>query len=246
MNEFNLLSVKEHWFLLRRFGYSHPFFNFTVPTLVATWVVLGVLVLVTVIGRLVLRYKKSRIRYVFLAGTKTFMDLCTQTLGTFQYEHFSFIFSLFIFILFCNTISIIPEMEEPTSDLNTTLALGLISFLYTNYYAIKAHGIKEYIKEFFQPFFIMFPIHIVGKLSSIISISFRLFGNMLGGSIISSIYLNAISAHWLGLLVNFGGLGIIIALFFGFFEGAIQAFVFSTLSLTYLSLGLQGEHSKET
>ena len=182
MNEFNLLSVKEHWFPLKPFGYTHPFFNLTIPTLVATWVVLTIIVLITALGRLALRAEKGRIRYLFLTGTRTFMDLCTQTLGTFQYEHFSFIFSLFIFILFCNTISIIPEMEEPTADLNTALALGIISFFYTNYYAIKKHGIKEYIREFFQPFFIMFPIHIVGKFSSIISISFRLFGNMPGVS----------------------------------------------------------------
>jgi F-type H+-transporting ATPase subunit a len=241
MNEFSLLNVKEYWPLLTRFGYNHPFFNLTISTLTATWIVLVLIVLLIVVGRFFLNSKESKVRYVLMSGTQIFMDLCTQTLGSFQYEHFSFVFALFIFILLCNTVSIIPELEEPTSDLSTALALGIISFLYANYYEIKTHGIRAYIKEFFQPFFIMFPLNVVGKLASIISISFRLFGNMLGGAVISNIYVNAVSSHWVGWIVNFTGLNLTMAFFFSIFEGGIQAFVFSMLSLTYLSLGIQSD-----
>lgn len=245
MNEFNLLSVKEHWPLLKRFGYNHPFFNVTVSTLIGTWVVLGLIFLLILIGRLCLHSKKSKVRYIFMTGTQMFMDLCTQTLGSFQYHHFSFIFTLFVFIFLCNTVSILPEVEEPTADLSTALALGIISFLYANFYEIKAHGIKAYVKEFFQPFFIMFPLNVVGRIASIISISFRLFGNMLGGAVISNIYVNAVSAHWIGWVINFSGLSLTMALFFSIFEGGIQAFVFSMLSLTYLSLGIQGDQIED-
>ncbi|MFT6765311.1 MAG: F-type H+-transporting ATPase subunit a [Alteromonas naphthalenivorans] len=244
MNDFNLLGAKEFWNPFKRYGFTHSFYNITTDTIIATWVVLIVILLLIVIGRLVFKNKKSRVRYALITATEGFMDLCTQTLGTFNFHHFSFVFALFIFILICNTISLLPYLEEPTADLSTTLALGTLSFLYANYYAIKAQGIKEYIKEFFQPFFIMFPLNVVGKLASIISISFRLFGNMLGGSVIANIYTSSVSSHWVGILANFCGFNLLMAFFFTIFAGSIQAFVFAMLSLTYLSLGIQGEHSE--
>ena len=242
MSDFNLLSPKEFWNPFKEYGLKHSFFNFTLSTITATWVVLGVIISLIVLGRLYYKNKKSRLRYVFTISTKSFMDLCTQTLGVFDFHHFSFIFSLFIFILICNFISLIPHVEEPTADLSTTLALGTLSFLYVNYYAIKAQGIKEYSKEFFQPFFVMFPLNVVGKLASIISISFRLFGNLLGGSVISNIYMASINSHWIATAINFLGFNLLIAFFFTLFGGGIQAFVFAMLSLTYLSLGIQGEN----
>jgi F-type H+-transporting ATPase subunit a len=91
----------------------------------------------------------------------------------------------------------------------------------------------------------MLPLHVVGLLATIISVSFRLFGNIFGGVIISELYLKTIGGHplWeiLGIMTGFN---IIIVLFFTVFEGLIQAFVFSMLSLTYLSLAVaHKEHS---
>lgn len=246
MNDFNLLSPKEFWNPFKQYGFTHSFFNITTDTIIATWAVLFLIFLLIVFGRLFFKNKKGRMHYVLITATESFMDVCTQTLGTFNFHHFSFIFTFFIFILLCNTLSIFPHLEEPTADLSTTLALGVLSFLYTNYYAIKTHGIKEYMKEFFQPFFVMFPLNVVGKFASIISMSFRLFGNMLGGSVISNIYMSATSSHWIGVVINFCGFNLIMACFFTLFAGGIQAFVFAMLSLTYLSLGIQGEHSEGT
>lgn len=244
MSDFNLLSPKEFWSPLKDYGFKHSFFNLTLSTLTATWAVLFVILLLIVFGRLFFKNKQSRVRYLLITATENFMELTTQTLGFFNFHHFSFMFALLIFILICNIISLIPHLEEPTTDLSTTLALGTLSFLYVNYYAIKAQGIKEYSKEFFEPFFIMFPLNVVGKLASIISISFRLFGNLLGGSVISNIYMAFISSHWIPTAINFLGFNLLIAFFFVLFGGAIQALVFTMLSLTYLSLGIQGEHSE--
>lgn len=244
MSDLNLLSPKEFWNPFKQYGFKNPFFNFTLSTIIATAVVLFFIVLLIVFGRLFFKDKQSRTRYLFMTTTEGFMDLCTQTLGSFNFHHFSFIFTLFIFILISNIISLIPELEEPTADLSTTLALGTLSFLYANYYAIKAQGFREYTKEFFEPFFIMFPLNVLGKFASIISISFRLFGNLLGGSVISNIYMSSIGSHWLGVIINFMGFNILIAFFFTLFGGSIQAFVFAMLSLTYLSLGIQGEHQE--
>ena len=92
--------------------------------------------------------------------------------------------ALFMFLLLSNWLGIIPHLEEPTKDLNTTLGLGIMGFLIAHYAGIKSKGFKAYIKEYFQPIFFMMPLNLIGEIAKIVSISFRLFGNIMGGSII--------------------------------------------------------------
>lgn len=241
MNEMKLLE--EHNVTpLQKFGFTHPFFSIDQNIIFHTWIIIGILTTVLLITRFFLNKKNSIVSFLAQNAVENFMNMIEQNLGFFSYKHCAFIMSLFIFIFSCNLASLIPFLEEPTQNINTTLALGIISFLYIQFYAIKIHGIKSYIKEFFTPFFIMFPINIIGELATIVSISFRLFGNIFGGSIINSIYHSALKGSFifetLGILT---GMNLIVQLFFGLFEGLIQAFVFSMLSLTYLSLAVAQE-----
>lgn len=246
MNSVSAFGVKNQIKLLEHFGIVHSFFDLNLTTIHGTWVALAALILLIIGIRLALKKSSSVMRYAALEGTSSFIDTCAQSLGHFQYNHGSFLFALFVFIFLCNIVGIIPHVEEPTIDVNTTFALGLISFFYVNGYAIATHGIKGYAKEFFEPFFIMFPLHVIGKLSSILSISFRLFGNIMGGFVISSMYFDAVGSNWIGIGLNFvTGLNFIITGFFGLFESLIQAFVFTLLSLTYLSLAIQHETPEE-
>ena len=134
--------------------------------------------------------------------------------------------ALFMFLLLCNWIGIIPHLEEPTKDLNTPLSLGLMGFAIAHYVGIKTKGFKAYIKEYFQPMFFMMPLNLIGELAKVVSISFRLFGNIMGGSIII-------------LVVSYLTYDILfppfLNAFFGFFVGAIQAFVFTMLTIVYIA-----------
>ena len=134
--------------------------------------------------------------------------------------------ALFLFLVLCNWLGIIPHLEEPTKDLNTPLSLGLMGFFIAHYVGIKTKGFKAYIKEYFEPMFFMMPLNLIGELAKIVSISFRLFGNIMGGSIIilvvSYLTYNVILPPFLNA-------------FFGFFVGAIQAFVFTMLTIVYIS-----------
>ncbi len=241
MKGFDLLGG-EPWKPLARFGLTHPFFNLDYETIIHTWQILGIsLVLLLAVNWLI--KKKSGVVY-FLATSfvNYFSNLCNQTLGSFSFKHFSFITTIFCFIFSSNLFAVIPGIEEPTSNINTTLALGICSFLYIQFYAIKSNGLWAYIKEYFSPFFLMLPLNIVGKVASVVSLSFRLFGNIFGGLIIAKIYLGVIEGSWLTEIIGtFSGIDLVITLFFGLFEGFLQAFVFSMLSLTYLSIALQGE-----
>ncbi len=238
------------WHPFSGLGLTHPFFAVQAETVINTWILLLIIIVLVIAARLLFTRHQSVARFLIISFVRNFADMVTQTVGSFSFNHFSFVTALFIFIALANCMMVIPFVDEPTADLNTTLALGIIAFFYIQISAIKAHGIIEYLKEYFTPFFVMFPLHVVGKLATIISMSFRLFGNIFGGATIADIYLNAIK----GSLVweSFGlisGLNLAITLFFGIFEGFLQAFVFTMLTLTYLSIALQEEeveHPKES
>ena len=135
--------------------------------------------------------------------------------------------ALFMFLLLSNWLGIIPHLEEPTKDLNTTLGLGIMGFVIAHYAGIKSKGIKAYLKEYFQPIFFMMPLNVIGELAKIVSISFRLFGNIMGGSIII-------------LVVSYLTYSVVLPpflyAFFGLFVGTIQAFVFTMLTVVYISV----------
>lgn len=229
-----------HWRPLTRFNLTHSFFTLNKETIVNTWIVLIALLLFILITRWFIKYRRGITSFITLSFVQYFKDLTSQTLGNFSARHFYFGTGLFIFLVFCNIITLLPWTEEPTTDINTTFALGIISFLYIQYYSIRTQGIRHYLKEFISPIFIMLPLHLIGKLSSIISLSFRLFGNIFGGAMITRIFLQAIQGS---LFLELAGLplNMIIVFFFIIFEGVLQAFVFSMLSMTYLALAIKEE-----
>lgn len=138
--------------------------------------------------------------------------------------------ALFFFMLISNWLGIIPHLEEPTKDLNTPLALGLMGFCIAHYAGIKSKGFKAYSKEYFQPMFFMMPLNVIGELAKIVSISFRLFGNIMGGSIIILVVSYLSYSLLLPPFLN---------AFFGLFVGTIQAFVFTMLTVVYISVQIK-------
>jgi len=135
--------------------------------------------------------------------------------------------ALFLFLVISNWLGIIPIFEEPTKDLNTPLSLGIMGFFIAHYAAIKTKGLKVYLKEYCAPIFFMMPLNVIGELAKVVSISFRLFGNIMGGAIIILVvsYLS-----WSVILPPF------LNAFFGLFVGTIQAFVFTMLTIVYISV----------
>ena len=133
----------------------------------------------------------------------------------------------FMFMLLCNWIGMIPHLSEPTKDLNTPLSMGLLGFVIAHHAGIKAKGFKKYAKAYFEPVFFMMPLNLIGEMAKIVSISFRLFGNIMGGSIIILVVSHLVYSILLPPLL---------LAFFGLFVGAIQAFVFTMLTVVYISV----------
>jgi len=209
-----------------------PFFGHNIAlnleVIVMTWIVFFVLI---VFGFLTTRKRGLLPKPMQVLGEliiAQLYELTEDALGEEKSKTYApLICALFMFLLLSNWIGIVPHLEEPTKDLNTPLSLGLMGFFLAHYAGIKTKGFKEYSKEYFQPIFFMMPLNVIGELAKVVSISFRLFGNIMGGSIIILVVSYLTYSILLPPLLN---------AFFGLFVGAIQAFVFTMLTLVYISV----------
>ncbi|MDR0747717.1 MAG: F0F1 ATP synthase subunit A [Helicobacteraceae bacterium] len=134
-------------------------------------------------------------------------------------------FGLFIFV--SNMIGIIPGFESPTANINITLVMALIVFIYYNFEGIRSQGFFHYFAHFMGPVKplapLMFPIELISHFSRIISLSFRLFGNVKGDDMFLLVML---------LLVPY--ILPLPAFFLLFFFGLLQTFIFMILTYVYL------------
>jgi len=234
--ESNNLLANHQWQPFAHYGLTHPFWTIHTHTILATSLVTLFIIFLSLLSYYFLKNKESTAKFTILKFVQSIQELVAQSLPNPPRIHLAFIGSFFIFILFCNCIFLIPGIEEPTKDINTTLALGLISFFYVQWNVIAYKGLGAYLYDFIQPFFLMLPLNIMGRCTSILSLSFRLFGNIFGGYVIGTLYGQLIASS---ILLQIGGLLLgtnLFITFFSIFEGIIQAFVFSMLTLTYLSM----------
>lgn len=178
---------------LEGFGLTHPFWSMHIETLRNTWIAMGIMFVLVLIGGYFLRKKVNIVALIFEKAVSFFDDLCKESFGEqFKYKYFSFVSTIFFFTLAGCLIGLLPYCYETTKDLNTTLALGCLSFFYVQYQKIRIHGFLAFLKEFTEPFVVLLPLNIIGEFAKVASMSFRLFGNILGGAIIFLIIINAL------------------------------------------------------
>ncbi len=245
MEDHNLLSGNQ-WQPFYSYGFTHKFWTINIDTVLSTTIITLFLIGISLYTNYrIQKNKDSVFSFITIKYVEMFKDLLQQTLQSSPLHHLAFIGSLFTFVFLCNTISCVPYLEEPTRDLNTTLAVGLISFFYVQGYAVATKGFGTYLYDFTQPFILMLPLNLIGTLTSIISLSFRLFGNIFGGSIISSLITSSIESSLISQIFGLLGINLVNFLIFGLFEGLIQAFVFSMLTLTNLSMEIVADEESE-
>lgn len=175
----------------------------------------------------------------FPTGLQAFLEIIIEGMQNFfgkviGLKGFSFlplIGSLFLYILFMNLIGIIPLFHSPTANPNTTIALAAVVFFTTHYAGIRGNGFMGYIKHFIgeprwlAPLFI--PIHIVGEFARPLSLSMRLFGNIMGEDTAIAIFVGlGVSA----LYIPFQFPMLVLAILFS----TIQATIFAVLASVYI------------
>ncbi len=204
---------------------------FNLKAIAMTWIVI---VLLIVFGIFTRRKNGIRPRPMQVMGEmylSAFYQLTEDALGRELAKTYApLISALFMFLLLSNWLGIIPYLHEPTKDLNTPLSLGLMGFVIAHYAGIKSKGWKKYLSAYLEPIFFMMPLNVIGELSKVVSISFRLFGNIMGGSIIILVVSHLTYSIVFPPLLN---------AFFGLFVGTIQAFVFTMLTLVYISVQIK-------
>jgi len=223
------------------FGIPIPGGGINYITVLTTWGIMIFLILASIFAAYRLKKHPSKKQVLIETLVSAIEQLCIGSLGSKQKARvfLPFIGTLFIFVAIANWISVlpIPGLEPPTKDFNTTLALALLCFLTAHTSGIRYNGFKNYILGFFEPMIVikkakipnpfMAVLNIIGEAGKVISHSFRLFGNILGGAIIILIISN---------LVRYVAIPITLHLFFDLFIGGLQAFIFGMLGLTYISL----------
>lgn len=189
---------------LKFFGLTHRFWIINLDTIVYTWAAMIFMLIIALIGRRSTKQEHTLLSVSYRRSIELFIGLCKESLGTEHYPYIVFLGSLFLFTFFTSAIGLIPFLDEATKDPNTTFALAIISFFYITKEKIKTGGLKGYFKEFIEPTPFLMPMHIVGELSKIASMSFRLFGNILGGGVILAIIIDLIASYKTAALIFVG------------------------------------------
>lgn len=227
------LHFGEHW-SIKFLGLS-----FNLDTIIMAWVVM----LFILISSIVLKGGLSMIpskRQAFLESIIDFLEgIAKSQLGSNYYRHMTLICSLFLFIFLANLAGQLPfklihipngELASPTNDINTTVALALTVSLYYFYSGISERGLN-FFKHYFSPVWFMFPMNILEDITRPLSLSIRLFANILAGEVIVMVLISLVPLF----------LPVPIMLF-ELFVAFIQAFIFTILSASYISFATAEEH----
>jgi F-type H+-transporting ATPase subunit a len=234
-----------------------------------TWVVMIALTIVAFIAsrnvQLVPRGMQNAIEVVL----EQFIGMIDDVMGHEGRKYLPLIATLGLFILGANLLSLVPGMAGPTANLNTTAACALVVFFAYHYIGVRKQGALTYLKHFMGPVPLalkplMFVIEIISHLARPLSLTLRLFGNMVGGHILLAIIFFlmgldgligwALSGSGIGAVVGGIGGAVMIVFTVGFLYplkilvSFLQAFIFVMLTMLYISGAIEeaehhsGEH----
>lgn len=219
--------------LFELIGLGH--FAHSYPYIVYSWVVMIILIVLGFLaskGASLVPTKVQNVMEIIVSALEEFTIDITGEEGRWL---FPLLGTVFLYIFTCNIIGLIPGFYPPTASLNTTLSCALVVVIFTHVIGIKYHGVK-YIKHFLGPVWwmvpLIFPIELIGHLARILSLSFRLMGNMMGHELVAGILFALAGLFFAPLPIMV--LGIFVAL--------VQAFVFYLLSVMYFTGAIEHAH----
>lgn len=197
------------------------------------WIILMTVVVIVVIG-MICALVSSKLRWIprgwqsLLEMTVEFIEnSVSDSLGPERIKYTYFFGSLFLFILVSNMLGLIPGLASPTRDISITLSLAFMVLIWMQYIGIKENGMIKHFKGFFSPTPLFFPLHLLELVTRPLTLALRLFGNIFAGEILiekltETFYL-VVPSVWLLMSIVIG---------------AIQAYIFTVLSLAYTGLSL--------
>ena len=203
-------------------------------TTVATWIVMAIFFTLAIIVRIKSRNwdplkKPTGLQNVIEMAVDAWEKFYLNSAGEKLHVLAPWFFSLFAFLLISNMIGIVG-IRPPTADWGVTFPLAISSFFLFHYAGLR-HRPKAYLRGIFlEPIFVFAPLNVLGELARPISLSFRLFGNVLGGMILLSLIYGIAPMLLRFVFPTF------LHLYFDIAAGALQAFIFVMLSLTFMGI----------
>ncbi|MCB2202735.1 F0F1 ATP synthase subunit A [bacterium] len=201
------------------------FYLFGLPitdTIVSTWVLTVILIILAAV-----------IRKAAPGAGEMIVEMITGIINSVMpdeekaIDFLPFLGTLMIFLVLGNIFSIFPLMVSPTANINTTLALSLLVFFAVHFYGIREKGLWPYIKDTATPIFI-FPLEVVSQLSRTLSLTIRLFGNILSTDMIVAIVFSLIPFL---VPLPLAALGML--------TGVLQAYIFTVLASLYIASAIE-------
>jgi len=202
-------------------------------TIVISWVIMAILLIFAVIVRIKLKSFTDKPK-----GLQNVAEMMVSAFDGFMKSNGSpniqwmggWFFTLFAFLLVSNIFGLLPGQRPPTADWPLPFALALTSFFFIQYSGFRHGGMKYLKATYLSPHWVFLPVNMLGEFSRPLSLSFRLFGNILGGLILVSL------VYGLAPLVARFAVPVALHLIFDLAFGALQAFIFTILSLTFVGL----------
>lgn len=156
--------------------------------------------------------------------------------------------TLFTYILVGNLLGVMTNgvyndeiwWKSPTADPGITLTLAAMVIVLSHFYGIKMRGGKEYVKDYFRPMWPLFPIKIVEEFANTLTLGLRLFGNLFAGEVLLALLVGLVTSGFWGAIGGF--IPFLAWQGFSIFIGGIQAFIFTMLSMVYISHKVTAEH----
>lgn len=208
-------------------------------TITTTWIIMAVLIIASIILTKNLNKIPKGAQNIIEMLVNVIYKLTEDTMGKDKVSFAPYIGTLMLYLAIANLIGLLG-VRPPTADLNMTLALALITFFMIHFNGIRKKGILGYLKGFTEPFILLTPINLIGEIATPISLSFRLFGNMVGGTIIMSLVyamLAAFTTMLIGINIPILQVGIpaVLHVYFDMFSGLLQTFIFAMLTMVFVS-----------
>jgi F-type H+-transporting ATPase subunit a len=197
-------------------------------TVISTWVIM---LIVIIFAWMIRKYRPGISEIIIESINGIISSVMPDDIKVIKY--LPILGSLAIFLMFSNIFSIFPFMVSPTANINTTIALALVVFFAVHLYGIREKGIMGYLKDFSKPIFIL-PLEIVSQVSRTLSLSIRLFGNILSTDLIVAIIFS---------LVPFFVPLPLVAL--SMLTGVLQAYIFTVLASLYVASAIEVEEFEQ-
>ncbi len=204
-------------------------------TVATTWGVLAGLALIAYFSTRGLRLEPGPRQTAMEGIVSALEEAIADVLPDHVEAVFPFVATLWIFILICNLLGIVPGLHAPTADLSLTAALAVLVFFSVHWYGIESQGLAGYLRHFLSPSPLLLPFNIIGEISRTVALAVRLFGNMF-----------SLEMAALLILLVAGFLVPVAVLMLHIVEAVVQAYIFGMLALIFIAGGIQTQQEQKS